>query len=107
MVRTERYSRINHVYSVEFSILNLDEKKPIIPSLSESSSNEDLNEKLQQLELFRLENEQLRSKLDTNKTELHVLRNERESLVNTISKLNSELFQAENQLLSRFQTRNK
>jgi septal ring factor EnvC (AmiA/AmiB activator) len=107
MVRTGRSSRINHVYSVEFSILNLDEKKPIIPSLSESSSNEDLNEKLQQLELFRLENEQLRSKLDTHKTELHVLRNERESLVNTISKLNSELIQAENQLLSRFQTRNK
>ncbi len=94
MVTTERSSRINRVYSV------LDEKKPIIP-------NEDLNEKLQQLELFRLENGQLRSELDTQKTELDVLRNERDSLVNTISKLNSELIQAEYQLLSQLQTKNK
>ncbi|CAF4699612.1 unnamed protein product [Rotaria sp. Silwood1] len=84
-----------------------DDKKQTIPSLPQSNSNDDVNEKLQQLEIFRLENERLRSELNTCKTEINVLRGERDSLMNTISKLDIELTQAEYQRLAQQQPRKK
>ncbi len=65
-------------------------------SLSQSSSKDDYDEKLQQIELLRHENEQLRSELNVHKTEISVLRVERDSLMNTITKLDNGLTDAEN-----------
>ncbi len=73
----------------------------------QSSSNDDSSENLRQLEIFRLENERLRSELDTHKTEIKVLRGERDSLINTISKLDTELTQAENQRVSQKSSKKK
>ena len=72
----------------------------ILPSLSQSNSNNDLDEKLQQFETIRLENERLHAELNAYKTEINVLRGERDSLMNTISKLDIELTQAEYQRIS-------
>ncbi|CAF1100558.1 unnamed protein product [Rotaria sordida] len=84
-----------------------DDKKQITPSLPQSNSNDDINEKLQQLEIFRLENERLHSELNTHKTEIRVLRSERDSLMSTISKLDIELTEAEYQRFAQQQSRKK
>ncbi|CAF3642084.1 unnamed protein product, partial [Rotaria sp. Silwood2] len=81
------------------------DKKQIIPSLPQSTSTDNINEKLQRLEIFRLENERLRSELNTCKTEISVLRSERDSLMNTIAKLDIELTEAECQRLAHQQSR--
>ncbi|CAF4371835.1 unnamed protein product, partial [Rotaria sp. Silwood2] len=86
---------------------NNDDKKQIIPSLPQSTSTDNINEKLQRLEIFRLENERLRSELNTCKTEISVLRSERDSLMNTIAKLDIELTEAECQRLAQQQSRKK
>ncbi|CAF4301946.1 unnamed protein product, partial [Adineta steineri] len=73
--------------------------------LESNSNNDDLQEKLRQLEIFRLENEQLRSELETQKKEKNILLRERDSLVQTVSKLDSELTKAEYQRISQVQPR--
>jgi hypothetical protein len=65
-------------------------QKPIVPALPKLNSNDDVDDKSRQIEILRLENEQLR-------TELYVLRVERDDLMNTVSKLDNGLFQSENQ----------
>lgn len=108
MVRIERVSIVIYDTSfIGFVVVNLDDKNQIIPSLLNSSSNDDLFEQLRQLELLRLENEQLRSELNTHKTEIQVLRRERDSLVHTINKLDNELTKAESQRLPQFQAKYK
>ncbi|CAF3454232.1 unnamed protein product [Rotaria sp. Silwood1] len=84
-----------------------DNKKKIISSLSQSNSNDVINKKLQQLEIFRLENERLHSELNTWKTEICVLHSECDSLINTIVKLDIELTQAEYERLAQQQLRKK
>ncbi|CAM4823866.1 unnamed protein product [Rotaria magnacalcarata] len=83
--------------------INNDDKKQIVPSSAQSSITDDINGKLQELELFRHENERLRSELSSNKTEITVLRGERDSLMHTISKLDIELTKAEYQRLAQQQ----
>ncbi|CAF0787726.1 unnamed protein product [Adineta steineri] len=73
--------------------------------LESNSNNDDLEEKLRQLEIFRLENEQLRSELETQKKEKNIILRERDSLVKTVSKLDSELTKAEYQRISQVQPR--
>jgi hypothetical protein len=80
--------------------LNLGNPSETIPSVLQSkanSDNADHQEKLRQAEMIRLENERLRSELNAHKKEITVLRGERDSLMNTISKLDIELTQAEHQ----------
>jgi chromosome segregation ATPase len=50
--------------------------------------------------MTRLENERLRTELNTHKKEITVLRAERDSLMNTISKLDIELTEAEHKRLA-------
>jgi hypothetical protein len=86
--------------------LNLDESTEIIPSALQAKSTSDsgdLQEKLRQAEMTRLENERLRSELNAHKKEIVVLRGERDSLMNTISKLDIELTQAEQQRITQQQ----
>ncbi|CAF1478266.1 unnamed protein product [Rotaria sp. Silwood1] len=94
-------------FIIKLEILNLDNKKKIISSLSQSNSNDVINKKLQQLEIFRLENERLHSELNTWKTEICVLHSECDSLINTIVKLDIELTQAEYERLAQQQLRKK
>jgi chromosome segregation ATPase len=71
---------------------------------SKSSTNDaDQQEKLRQTEIIRLENERLRTELNAHKKEITVLRGERDSLMNTISKLDIELTQAEHQRITQQQ----
>ncbi|CAF3619670.1 unnamed protein product [Rotaria sordida] len=60
-----------------------------------SNDDHDVQEKLRQAEMIRLENDRLRSELSVRKKEINVLRGERDSLMNTISKLDLELTEAE------------
>lgn len=77
-------------------IIFRDDKKSMLPLLEQQSHSENYSEEvLQELEFLRLENERIRSELNTQKTELTLLRSERDSLTNTISKLDIELTQAE------------
>ena len=62
---------------------------------------------MQELEKLRLENERLTSELTSYKTELTVLRGERDSLMQTISKLDIELTQAEYQRIAQQQSKRK
>ena len=71
------------------------------------NSADNFHEKLRQLEYFRLENERLQSELDAQKVEIVILRRERDSLVNTVSKLDTELTEAEYQRYFQAQLRNK
>ncbi|CAF0946667.1 unnamed protein product [Adineta steineri] len=78
----------------------VDNSIEVNPSVAETISNNDngdIQEKLRQAEITQLENERLRTELNTHKKEITVLRSERDSLMNTISKLDIELTQAENQ----------
>mgnify|MGYP002378584916 FL=1 len=63
----------------------------------------EIEEQLQQAEMTRLENERLRSELNTYKNEVTILRGERDSLMNTIAKLDIELTQAEQKRLAQQQ----
>ncbi|CAF1314302.1 unnamed protein product [Adineta ricciae] len=74
---------------------------------SDVNSADNFHEKLRQLEYFRLENERLQSELDAQKVEIVILRRERDSLVNTVSKLDTELTEAEYQRYFQAQLRNK
>jgi len=85
---------------IDGQVIVRDDKKQNIPSSTQSNSNDDSQK---QLELLRLENERLRSELNAHKTEITVLRGERDSLMNTISKLDIELTQAEYQRTSQQQ----
>jgi hypothetical protein len=88
---------------IDGRIIIRDNKKQIVSSLPQSSSNNDSQENLRELELLRVENERLRSELNIYKTEMTVLRGERDSLMNTISKLDIELTHAEYQSVSQQQ----
>ncbi len=88
---------------IDGQIIIRDDKKQIIPSLPQSNFNDNSQENLRQLELLRIENERLRSELNIHKTEMTVLRGERDSLMNTISKLDIELTHAEYQSVSQQQ----
>ena len=68
-----------------------------------NSENAELREKVRQAEVIRLENERLRSELNTHKKEITVLRGERDSLMKTISKLDIELTQSEHQRVAQLQ----
>jgi len=68
-----------------------------------NSNNAEIQEKLQQAEMTRLENERLRSELNAHKKEITALRSEREKLMNTIAKLDIELTQAEYQRIAQQQ----
>ncbi|CAF4550593.1 unnamed protein product [Rotaria sp. Silwood1] len=81
---------------------NEDDSTNTIPSKSSNDDN-DMQEKLRQAEMIRLENERLRSELNAHKKEINVLRSERDSLMNTISKLDIELTQAEHRRLTQQQ----
>lgn len=59
------------------------------------------------METFRLENERLRSELNNYKTDVAILRGERDTLMNTVSKLDIELTQAQYQQISQQQSRKK
>ncbi|CAF3948026.1 unnamed protein product, partial [Rotaria sp. Silwood2] len=72
-----------------------------------NNDNSDVQEKLREAEMIRLENERLRSELNTHKKEINVLRGERDSLMNTISKLDIELTQAEHQRMVQQQPQQK
>ncbi len=90
--------------------MNLGNPTETIPSVLQSKSNSDnadLQEKLRQAEMIRLENERLRSELNAHKKEITVLRGERDSLMNTISKLDIELTQAEHQRTAQQQQQQK
>jgi len=69
--------------------------------LSELRTNTDDN--TQELERLRNENERLRSELTIQKTDIVLLRGERDSLITTIARLDSELTQAEYQRFSQQQ----
>ena len=69
--------------------------------LSELRTNTDDN--TQELERLRNENERLRSELTIQKTDIVLLRGERDSLITTIARLASELTQAEYQRFSQQQ----
>ncbi len=88
---------------IDGQVIIRDDKKQSIPLSTQSNSNDDSQKHLQQLELLRLENERIRSELNAHKTEITVLRGERDSLMNTISKLDIELTQAEYQRTSQQQ----
>lgn len=77
-------------------------------TISLKSNNDDsaMQEKLREAELIRLENERLRAELNSHKKEITVLRGERDSLMNTISKLDIELTQAEHQRMVQQQQQN-
>jgi predicted nuclease with TOPRIM domain len=80
--------------------LNLANPTETNASISQSKSNgdiADLQEKVRQAETIQLENERLRSELDAHKKQITVLSGERDSLIETISKLNVELTPAEQQ----------
>lgn len=62
----------------------------------ETQSNSD-NNNSNDFERLRSENERLRSELNAQKTEITLLRGERDSLITTIAKLDTELTQAEYQ----------
>ena len=74
---------------------SLDHRHRLVRSDVESS--EKLGEKLRQSDLLRLENERLRAELCAYKSEIEVLAGERDSLMNTICKLDVELTRAEHQ----------
>jgi chromosome segregation ATPase len=67
------------------------------------STTDNSNNNSQQFELLRTENERLRAELTSQKTEITVLRGERDSLMHTITKLDIELTQAEYQRASQQQ----
>ncbi len=92
---------------IDGQVIIRDDKKQSIPSSTQSNSNDNSQKNLQQLELLRLENERLRFELNAHKTEITVLRGERDSLMNTISKLDIELTQAEYQRTSQQQQQQK
>jgi predicted nuclease with TOPRIM domain len=97
MVRIEIFN-----YLIQF-FLNLADQTLTTPSTAQTKSNDnnnDLQEKVRQAETTRLENERLRSELNAHKQEITVLRGERDSLMNTISKLDIELTQAEHQRIA-------
>ncbi|CAF5082928.1 unnamed protein product [Rotaria magnacalcarata] len=77
-------------------VLNIGESIKATPSKS-NNDDADIEEKLREAQLARLENERLRAELNAHKNEITVLRGERDSLMNTISKLDIELTQAEHQ----------
>ncbi|CAF3325657.1 unnamed protein product [Rotaria socialis] len=77
-----------------------------MPSKS-NSDYADIEEKLREAQLTQLENERLRAELNAHKNEITVLRGERDSLMNTISKLDIELTQAEHQRMVQQQPRKK
>ena len=84
----------------------LDAANEKTPSVSASRSNEnvaELQEKLRRIDETRIENERLRAELLAHKKEITVLRGERDSLMNTISKLDIELTQAEHQRIAQQQ----
>ncbi len=83
---------------IDGQVIIQDDQKQI-----KSTTNDDSSENARQVELLRIENERLRSELNTHKTEITVLRGERDSLMNTISKLDIELTQAEQQHMSQQQ----
>ncbi len=78
-------------------------------ALQSKSKNDDndLQEKLKQAEMIQIENERLRSELNAHKKEITVLRGERDSLMNTISKLDIELTQAEQKRIAQQQPTGK
>ena len=83
-----------------FFRLNLVNPTKTNASIPQSKSNDDiadLQAKVRQAETVRLENERLRSELNAHKKEINVLRGERDSLIQTISKFDAELTQAEHQ----------
>jgi chromosome segregation ATPase len=91
-------------------ILNLgDPNNSNLSTLQSKSKNDDtdLQQKLKQAEMVRIENERLRSELNAHKKEITVLRGERDSLMNTISKLDIELTQAEQQRIAQQQPTGK
>lgn len=90
------YSYVNTKSNLFDCIFNLDKSTKSISSKSNSDSV-DVDEKLRQADMIRLENERLRAELNAHKKEITVLRGERDSLMNTISKLDIELTQAEHQ----------
>jgi hypothetical protein len=79
---------------IDGQIIIRDDKKP---------TNNDSFKNSQEFELIRNENERLRSELNAQKTEITVLRGERDSLMHTITKLDIELTQAEYQRVSQQQ----
>jgi hypothetical protein len=83
---------------IDGQVIIQDDQKQI-----KSTTNDDSSENVRQVELLRIENERLRLELNTHKTEITVLRGERDSLMNTISKLDIELTQAEQQHMSKQQ----
>ncbi len=86
--------------------MNLADPFEITSSALQSKSNndnDDLQEKLRKAEMIQFENERLRSELNAHKKEIIVLRGERDSLMNTISKLDIELTQAEHQRIAQQQ----
>ena len=88
----------------------LDAANEKTPLVSPSRSNEnvaELQEKLRRIDETRIENERLRSELNAHKKEITVLRGERDSLMNTISKLDIELTQAEHQRIAQQQQSTK
>jgi len=90
--------------------LNLgDPNNTNLSRLQSKSKNDDtdLQQKLKQAEMVRIENDRLRSELNAHKKEITVLRGERDSLMNTISKLDVELTQAEQQRIAQQQPTGK
>ena len=75
-------------------IIIRDDQKPAADTVRDNSPD---------LQLLRTENERLRAELTAQKTEITVLRGERDSLMHTISKLDIELTQAEFQRASQQQ----
>ncbi len=92
--------RVHILRQIDGQVIIRDHKQQILSSLPPSTSDNDADENLRQLKLLRLENEQLRSQLTTHQTEINVLRGERDCLMHTISKLDSELTRVEHQCVS-------
>ena len=91
----DRHVISTRIACIDVATTPLDHRNRVVRSDAESSK--ELCEKLRQSDLLQLENDRLRAELSAYKSEIEVLGGERDSLMNTISKLDVELTRAEHQ----------